>query len=130
MLPAAGFVAIRADQGGFPGEILGVSELLQMGTITDLEISLEQPVSESGLYWVTAFIDRDADGLLLISDESDDRSALTEDGLEAAAGAEVIVVPRSPARASAEDQEGDGTTVTVFGTLPAPGPLSRRTGCW
>jgi hypothetical protein len=121
-LPAEGFVAVRADEGGVPGEILGLSEPAAEGTTTDLEIFFDQPASESGFFWVTAYIDRDGDGVLDVAgDGGIDAAALGADGVEAAAGADVVVVPRSPARISAEDQEGDGLTVTVLGTLPAPG---------
>lgn len=126
-LPAAGFVVIRADDGGAPGELLGTSDLLPEGTATDLEVAFDEPASESETYWVTAYIDRDTDGALVLGgDDPADRPALTGDGQEATAGAEVVVVPRAPARVSAEDQEGDGTSVTVSGTLPAPGFLVLR----
>jgi hypothetical protein len=121
-LPAAGFVAIRADADGAPGEIIGLSELLEAGTTTDLEIAFDETAVFTNVYWVSVYVDRDGDGILAVEGPNAvDRAALTAGGLEAAAGVEITIVPRTPARIRAEDQEGDGTSVTVTGTLPSPG---------
>lgn len=121
-LPAGGFVAVRADVDGAPGKILGVSALLAEGTTGDVIVDLDEPLTESGAYWATAYVDRDGDGRLRLGIEDPiDQAAQTADGLEAGGAAEIVVVPRAPADVDAEDQEGDGTTATVSATLPAPG---------
>ena len=127
-LPAAGFVAIHADEDGVPGVILGMSGLLAGGTSTGVTVTLDRPLESSQAVFAVAYVDRDGDGVAgLTAADSLDDVAQASDGSPARATAVVTVVQISPTVLEVEDQEGDGTVVTVASvTLPSAGFLELR----
>ena len=127
-LPAAGFVAIHADEDGVPGVILGMSGLLTGGTSTGITVTLDRPLESSQAVFAVAYVDRDGDGVAgLTNADSLDDVAQASDGSPARATAVVTVVQISPTVLEVEDQEGDGTVVTVASvTLPSAGFLELR----
>lgn len=127
-LPAPGFVALHADEDGIPGVILGVSGLLPAGASGGVALALERPLDTTQAVFAVAYVDRDGDGVAGITDaDSLDDVAQGPDGGPARAAAVVTVVHLAPAVLELEDQEGDGTVVTVASvTLPAAGFLELR----
>jgi hypothetical protein len=127
-LPAPGFVALHADEDGVPGVILGLSGLLAAGTSGDVTLTLERPLETTQAVFAVAYVDRDGDGVAGLMDaDSLDDVAQGPDGGPARATAVVTVVHVTPVVLEVEDQEGDGTVVTVASvTLPAAGFLELR----
>jgi hypothetical protein len=80
-LPSAGFLELRADQGGAPGRLLMVSDLLPAGTATDVGLELADALTGDATLWVRVRIDFDGDGTLAEGDPI----ALTEEGRRAQA---------------------------------------------
>lgn len=127
-LPAPGFVAVQGEQDGLPGTILGISELLPEGTSRDVLVPLERITAGSQTLFAVAYVDRDGNGRagLTVAD-SPDAVAEAFDGGPARAAAVVTVVLIAPAAIEADDQEGDGTEVTVASVdLPSPGFIEVR----
>ncbi|MDZ7678865.1 MAG: hypothetical protein U5K29_09965 [Acidimicrobiales bacterium] len=60
-LPADGFIAVHADDGG-PGPVIGSSDLLPAGESTDVEITLDEAVSGDTTLWPMAHIDTNLNG--------------------------------------------------------------------
>lgn len=56
-LPNGGFVAIHSDDGGAPGPVIGVSELLPAGTSEDVEVTLDTPLDADATIFPMAHID-------------------------------------------------------------------------
>ena len=56
-----GWLAVRADDGGEPGEVLGYSPL-QAGTNNDVEVELDRPVDSSQRLYATVHQESPADG--------------------------------------------------------------------
>ena len=127
-LPAPGFVALHADEDGVPGVILGVSGLLAAGTSEDVTLNLERPLETTQAVFAVAYVDRDGDGVAGLTDaDSLDDVAQGPDGGPARAAAVITVVHVAPVVLEVEDQEGDGTVVTVASVvLPAAGFLELR----
>jgi hypothetical protein len=61
-LPAAGFIAVHADNGGSPGAVIGNSDLLPAGTSQDVSVLLDAPLEDTSVVWPMAHIDMDGDG--------------------------------------------------------------------
>jgi hypothetical protein len=122
-LPAPGFVAVQRNEGGEPGTVLGLSGALAAGDGADLLIELDTPLAATGLVFVVAYVDRNEDGELSgVGDPEGDAIAVSAGGEPAVASAVITVVPLSPVSVTFDNQEGDGTTVTVGSlTLPSPG---------
>jgi hypothetical protein len=119
VLPAPGFVALLSNVQGEPGEVLAITELLPTGTVADIEFIPEPPLRVSGLVFLVAWVDRDEDGLF---DPVEDDIAVRVDGTLAAASAIVTVVPLEPTSITVEDQEGDGTLISILQVvLPSSG---------
>lgn len=127
-LPAPGFVALHADEDGVPGVILGLSGLLAAGASGDVALTLERPLDATQAVFAVAYVDRDGDGVAGLTDaDSLDDVAQGPDGGPARAAAVVTVVHVAPVVLEVEDQEGDGTVVTVASvSLPAAGFLELR----
>jgi hypothetical protein len=127
-LPAAGFVALHADEDGVPGAILGLSRLLLEGISSEVTLTLDRTLESSQPVFAVAYVDRDLDGVAgLTAADSLDDVAQASNGAPARATAVVTVVKVSPAVLEVEDQEGDGTVVTVASvTLPSAGYLELR----
>ncbi len=94
-VPAPGFVVLRADDGGAPGEIVAVSGLLQLGS-NSITFTLDPAITEDTTFWVSVHIDFDGDG------EYADREPLgLDDGGEPAERSIVVSVPQP------DDEDGD-----------------------
>jgi len=74
ILPSAGFVELLADQGGSPGRVLQVSDLLPAGTTTGVKFEFDPALDADATFWVRLRIDFDGDGEL----GEDDPVASTE----------------------------------------------------
>jgi len=119
VLPAPGFVALMSNVQGEPGEVLAITELLPAGTVADIEFTPDPPLRVSGLVFLVAWVDRDEDGLF---DPVADDIAVRVDGTLAAASAIITVIPLEPTSITVEDQEGDGTVISILQVvLPGPG---------
>jgi hypothetical protein len=120
LLPAPGFLAVHANDGGEPGAVLGVSELLPAGEVGAVTVDLDEPLDDSGRLHAVAWVDRDEDGLFTPGPDGDEM-AVTEDGSLAAAFARVTVLRLEPAGLVVEDQEV-ANGVFVISSLEAPSP--------
>ncbi|MGB3733529.1 MAG: hypothetical protein WA964_01135, partial [Ilumatobacter sp.] len=87
-LPAPGFVAVHADNGGAPGAVIGNSELLPAGESTDVVISFDESLADSQTVFPMAHVDVNDNGVYEFngSDVTTDQPATTEAG-------DVAVVP-------------------------------------
>ena len=92
-LPSPGFIAVHSNADGAPGPVIGHSELLPAGTSTDVVITLDQSLTETGLLFPMAHIDVDGDGeyTFMPPDNAIDLPATTADGGIAVVGAEVTI---------------------------------------
>lgn len=61
-LPAPGFVAVHGDAEGSPGPVVGHSDLLPAGESTDVTVTLDEPLTESGTLWPMVHIDVNDNG--------------------------------------------------------------------
>ena len=122
-LPADGFVVIQSDDGGAPGLVLGVSELLPTGENTGVVVELDTWLAETEDLWAVAWVDRDGDGIANIEAEDTlDGVALTFDREFAFARQTINVIPIFPVTLSIDHQEGDGSNVRVaLVTMPSAG---------
>lgn len=86
-LPAGGFIAVHADDGG-PGPVIGSSDLLPAGESTDVEIVLDEAVSADTTLWPMAHIDTNLNGTYDFGSEPDPQA----DGPATFADGEVAVL--------------------------------------
>jgi len=120
-LPSAGWVAVHKTEGGEPGEVLAISDLLPAGTATNLEFELEPPLETTQSVFVAVWIDRDEDGRFDRAAGSDE-IGVRDDGALAMESPVITVLARSPGDLFVLDQESDGTSVVLDSLqLPAPG---------
>jgi hypothetical protein len=61
-LPAPGFIAVHGDAEGSPGPVVGHSDLLPAGESTDVTVTLDEPLTESGTLWPMVHIDLNDNG--------------------------------------------------------------------
>jgi hypothetical protein len=61
-LPAPGFVGVHGDAEGSPGPVVGHSDLLPAGESTDVTVTLDEPLTESGTLWPMVHIDINDNG--------------------------------------------------------------------
>ena len=123
-LPAPGFLIAREDDGGSPGAVIGVSELLPVGVVQDVPVPFFVPISEPLVVHVTVQIDMDQNGMFTYDPpEFVDATAVVANGEPASAVALLtLLAPLSPADAFLGEQTTDGVELTlVSATLPAPG---------
>lgn len=124
-LPAAGWVVLQADDGGGPGEIVGVSDLLNGGTTLGVSIAFFLPLEDDSTVHATLHVDMDRDGRFTYEPPDDfvDVPATRSDGSAASATAFVELLPAlAPGAVAVDEQRTDGRTLLVGGvTLPAPG---------
>jgi len=106
-LAVDGFVAIHADDNGAPGLVIGVSDLLAAGTATDIEITLDQPLAESGTVFPMVHVDGDANGVYEFP--GPDGPATTADGEVAVAALAVTVEGAEPTETSTAEPTETGT---------------------
>jgi hypothetical protein len=124
-MPAEGWVVARLDEGGAPGAVIGISELLSVGVIERVAVPFVVPISEDTVVHAAVHIDMDRDGRFTYEPPASfiDEIAVRADGEPATDRALIsILPPLSPADAFVEDQDSDGTEVVgVAAELPAPG---------
>jgi hypothetical protein len=123
-MPAAGFAVVREDDGGSPGPVLGVSELLPVGLVGNVTVPFSAPITETTTVHVAVQVDMNRDGLFTYEPPDFVDTIATSDSGEPASTTAVlsILAPLSPADVTIEEQRTDGTTLTVSSvTLPAPG---------
>lgn len=124
-LPAAGWVVVRIDEGGSPGEVIGISTLLQSGLIADVVVPFFLPLEGTTSVHVALHIDVDQDSRFQYEppDGFIDEIGTRASGEPAVAVAVVsLLPPLEPADAFLDPQVTDGYAVVVAGgLLPAPG---------
>jgi hypothetical protein len=126
-LPVAGFVAIHSDQDGAPGPVIGVSELLPEGESTDIEITLDEPLTASGTVYPMVHVDANGNGVYEFPGVDVPGTTDSGDVAVVAQEVEVAAEPTSTptgdaASMTAEDQVSDGATVVIASvTLPNGG---------
>ena len=120
LLPAPGFVAVQQNEGGEPGAVLAVSELLPAGEVGPMTLTLDSILPITGLVFAVAWVDRDEDGAFTPGPDGDEM-AVREDGSLATASAIVTVIRREPAALEVADQSRDGETF-VISTIESPSP--------
>ncbi len=121
LLPAAGFIALHADAGGVPGEVLGVSGLLPVGEFGAFELSLDPSLAATAVFHAVAWVDRDENEAFTPGEEGD-QMAVTEDGALAAGTALITVLARTPASIEVADQEVASGGQFIVATVVAPSP--------
>ncbi len=103
-LPSAGFIAVHADDGGAPGPVIGVSELLPAGTTDDVTVPLDEALAADAVVHPMVHIDTNDNGVYEFGTVSGvDGPGVTADGDVAV----TIGVARSdPADSVADPNEG------------------------
>lgn len=79
-LPAAGFIAVHADNGGSPGPVIGHSDLLPAGISEDVTVLLDTALEGISIVWPMAHIDMDGEYTFMPPDDAIDILSITEDG--------------------------------------------------
>jgi len=124
-MPDDGWVVVRVDQGGGPGEIIGVSEILRRGVIARVPIPFFLPITEDTVVHATIHVDLDRDGAFTYEapDSLIDEIATYANGEAATAKATIeILPPLQPGEATLEEQRTDGhSLLAAAAVLPAPG---------
>jgi uncharacterized lipoprotein YbaY len=108
-LPAPGWVAIHRSEGGEPGEVLALSDLLPEGVTNDLVFTLSTPLDATQELFVAVWIDRDEDGIF-DPETGADEIGVRDDGALALENPVITVLARSPGDLFVLDQESDGDT--------------------
>jgi hypothetical protein len=129
-LPAPGFIVVREDDGGSPGAVMGVSELLPAGIAESVPVPFFVPIAQAMTVHATIQIDMDSDGVFSYEppDFIDTIATVSSGEPAGATAALTLLAPLGPAGVSFEDQTSDGTSVTVASvTLPAPGFVAIQT---
>jgi hypothetical protein len=128
-LPVPGFVAIHSDEGGSPGPVIGVSELLAAGLSTDITITLDEPLTASGTVFPMVHVDANGNGVYEFPGV--DVPGVTDTGEVAVVALEVEVAsataePTDTAEPTGtEDPEPTGTSEPVETQEPDPDAVQR-----
>jgi hypothetical protein len=124
-MPDDGWVVIRSDEGGSPGEVLGISPPLKKGVIGNVAIPFALPLEEAQVVHATVHIDIDQNGAFTYEppDSFIDEIATFATGEPATASAQIdILPPLEGGDVVLEPQRIDGEAIEVaFALLPAPG---------
>jgi hypothetical protein len=116
---------VRVDQGGSPGEIIGISEILRRGVIARVPIPFSLPITDDTIVHATVHVDLDRDGAFTYEapDSLIDEIATYANGEAATARATIeILPPLQPGEATLEEQRTDGhSLLAAAAVLPAPG---------
>ncbi len=124
-LPADGWVVVRMDAGGTPGEVIGVSEILRKGVISRVPVPFFVPITEDTVVHASIHVDVDRDGEFTYEapDSLIDEIATFANGQVATTTATIeLLPPLQPGEAILEDQRTDGTVVVgASAVLPSPG---------
>ena len=121
-LPSDGFIAIHADADGSPGPVVGHSELLEAGDSSDVEVTLDEPLTESATLWPMAHIDTNGNGTYDFDppDSTEDGPATFDDG-------EVAVAPLEYTLEGGE-ASGAAGAVTISGFVFEPDTVEVAVG--
>ena len=124
-MPDDGWVVIRADEAGSPGQVLGISPPLRKGVIGNVTIPFALPLEEPQVVHATVHIDVDRDGAFTYEppDSFIDEIAAFATGEPATVSARIqILPPLQGGDVVIEAQRIDGEAVEVaFAVLPSPG---------
>lgn len=124
-MPDDGWVVVRADQTGSPGDVLGISQLLKKGVIADVVIPFTLPLEEDQVVHATIHVDGDRDGSFTYEppDAFIDEIATLANGDPATVSALIeLLPPLEGGDVAIEEQRTDGTSLDVaMAFLPAPG---------
>jgi len=92
-LPSPGFIAVHGNSDGAPGPVIGNSELLPVGTSTDVVVTLDQPLTATDMVFPMVHIDMNGNGVyeFFPPDETIDSPGTFADGAVAVVGCEVTV---------------------------------------
>ena len=124
-MPDSGWVVVRVDQGGGPGELIGISEVLRKGVIARVRIPFTLPLTEDTTVHATIHVDIDRDGTFTYEppDSLIDAIATFANGDAATAVATIeLLPPLQPGEATLAEQRTDGTSLLgAAAVLPAPG---------
>ena len=116
-LPSAGFVAVHADEGGSPGPVIGVSDLLPPGTTNEVTVQLDEPLASDAVVHPMVHIDTNDNGVYEFGTVSGvDGPGLTADGDVAVTSATIGVARSDPADSVSETTESGSGTGTDTGT--------------
>ncbi|MEX0826839.1 MAG: hypothetical protein WD184_08845 [Acidimicrobiia bacterium] len=120
-LPSPGWVAVHQSEGGEPGVVLAISDLLPAGITTGLVFDLDPALASTQSVFVAVWIDRDQDGIFDPEDGLDE-IGVRDTGALALENPVITVLSRSPGDLFVLDQESDGTSITLDSVqFPAPG---------
>jgi len=124
-MPAGGFIVLRSDEQGSPGDVIGVSAPLGKGIIANVPVPFFTPMLGASTVHATVHIDMDLNGVFDYEppDGLVDVPAERESGEVATAAAEIkLLAPLAPASIEVGEQTSDGTSVVVRSVdLPAGG---------
>lgn len=124
-MPDDGWVVVRVDQGGGPGDIIGISGILRRGVIARVPIPFFLPITADTVVHATVHVDLDRDGTFTYEapDSLIDEIATFANGDAATADATIeILPPLQPGEATFEEQRTDGhSLLAAAAVLPAPG---------
>lgn len=111
-LPAAGFIAVHIDDGGSPGPVIGVSDLLTEGTTNDVTVTLDEPLAADATVYPMAHIDTNGNGIYEFGTVSGvDGPGVTADGDVAVVPVNIGVAASDPADTEGSaDAESDAET--------------------
>ena len=92
-LPSPGFIAVHGNSDGAPGPVIGNSDLLPVGTSTNVVVTLDQPLTATDTVFPMVHIDMNSNGVyeFFPPDETIDSPGTTADGEVAVVGCEVTV---------------------------------------
>jgi len=92
-LPSPGFIAVHGNSDGAPGPVIGNSELLPVGTSTDVVVTLDQPLTATDMVFPMVHIDMNGNGVyeFFPPDETIDSPGTFADDAVAVVGCEVTV---------------------------------------
>jgi hypothetical protein len=92
-LPSPGFIAVHGNSDGQPGPVIGNSELLPVGTSTNVVVALDQPLTATDMVFPMVHIDMNSNGVyeFFPPDETIDSPGTFADGSVAVVGCEVTV---------------------------------------
>jgi hypothetical protein len=114
-------VVIHRSEGGEPGEVLALSDLLPAGVTDDLEFTIDPPLEATQELFVAVWIDRDEDGSF-DPEAGADEIGVRDDGALALENPVITVLARSPGDLFVLDQESDGSAILIESVrLPSPG---------
>ena len=115
-MPAAGFIAVHSDGGGSPGPVIGTSALLSPGATTDVEITLDSPLTDDTDLYPMVHIDTNVNGVYEFGEiDGVDGPGLTAGGDVAVVSATVMVDGGGDAGSNDAGDTSDRTDAATTG---------------